>query len=298
MAGKHNTTKVQTFGIKVSGIPHGVDEPQLSTLFSVYGKNNIHLKNSNPYNYAFVNYESLQDANAAVKKLNGYDFCGNSLNVAIQQPRQSNNQFILKISNINPVTSKETLSELFKTTVHPMEVPGKPSFAYANYETKADMEDGLRYHNCTLNGSQIQVKVHKSGADQPTENPVVNGLVKSSDMKQFSIKISNINPNSTQERLFQLFKTAVHLKNNPGKPSYAYANYDTLKGMSDALELNNSEIDDYKIQVKEANKSRYGNCISLCVQNISCSSELGKLLFKSNILHITLYSYALQLHIT
>lgn len=262
MAEKHNTKKIQIVGIKVSGIPHVVDEPQLSTLFSVYGKNNIHLKNSNPFNHAFINYESLQDANAAVKNLNGYSFCGNTLSVEIQHPRQSSNHFTLKISNINPVTSKETLSELFKTTVHPKEVPGKPSFAYANYETKAEMENGLQYHNTTLNGSQIQVKLHKSGADQPTESPAV---VKSSDMKQFSVKISNINPNSTEERLSELFRTTVHLKVNPGKPSYAYANYDSLRGMNDALQLNNSKIDDYKIQVKEANKSRYGNCISLCV---------------------------------
>ena len=259
MADKH---KIQTVCIKVSGIPHVVDEPQLSTLFSVYGKNNIHLKNSNPFNHAFINYESLQDANAAVKNLNGYSFCGNTLSVEIQHPSQSSNHFTLKISNINPVTSKETLSQLFKTTVHPKEVPGKPSFAYANYETKAEMESALQYHNTTLNGSQIQVKVHKSGAGQPTENPAV---VKCSDMKQFSIKISNINPNSTQERLSELFKTTVHLKKNPNKPSYAYANYDSLRGMSDALQLNNSKIDEYKIQVKEANKSRYGNCISLCV---------------------------------
>ena len=267
MAEEHNAKRIQTFGIKVSGIPHGVDEPQLSTLFSVYGNNNIHLKNSNPFNHAFINYESLHDANAAVKNLNGHSLCGNTLSVEIQHPRQSNNQFTLKVTNINPVTSKETLTDLFKTTVQPIEVRDKSSYAYANYETRADMENGLQYHNTTLNGSRIQVKVHKSGADQPIKKPETNDLVKSSNT-QFSIKISNINPNSTQERLSQMFKTTVHLKKIPCKPSYAYANYDTLKSMSDALLLNNHEIDDYKIQVKEANKSRYCNCISLCVQNI------------------------------
>ena len=168
---------------------------------------------------------------------------------------QSNSQFTLKISNINPTTSEEILSELFKTKVNLKEVPDKrPSYAYANYETKADMENGLQYDNTTLDGSHIRVKVHKSGADGPIEKP---------EAKHFSVKISNINPNTTQETLSQLFRTRVYLKKIPGKPSYAHANYDTLKGMTDALQHDNCTIDDYKIQVKESNKSRYGTAICI-----------------------------------
>ena len=182
MAGKENTKRKQTFGIKVSEIPLVVDEQQLTTLFLENGAiklSSVHLKKSDPFNHAFVNFETLQDANKAVEKFNGYDLYGNALKVKLQ-----------------------------------------------------------------------------SGIGQSVRNIETNGSSASSDAKQFTLKISNVSPNTTQKRLEDLFKTTVCLMKVSDKPSYAYANYDTFEDMSDALQLHSSTIDGCKIQVKRSDKSR------------------------------------------
>ena len=182
MAGKEDT-KRKTFPVKVSEIPHAVDEQQLFTLFKEDGGiklSSVHLKKSDPFNHAFVNCETLQDANKAVEKFNGYNVCGNILKVKLQ-----------------------------------------PS------------------------------------VDQSIKKVETNRFSAGSDAKQFSVKISNISSNTTQKTLEELFKTTVHLRSVSNKPSYAHANYTTSEDMSVALQLHNSIIDGYKIQVKEKDKSRY-----------------------------------------
>ena len=181
MAKEH---KKQTFSIKVSEIPHSVDVQQLTTLFAENNNSSVHLKESNPFNHAFINYESLQDAKTAIEKFNGYKLCGNTL----------------------------------------------------------------------------KVKLHPS-KDQSVKSQETDGFGAGSNSKQFSIKISNIHPNTTQKRLEELFKTIIHLKELPGKSNYAYANYETFQDMRDAIQHHNLTIDGHKIQVKEANKLRYGKCM-------------------------------------
>lgn len=196
MAEKNNAKGTQTFTVKVSEIHHDVDEQRLNTLFSMCGKiSSICLNKSEPFNHAFVNYESLQDAYTARKNMNGYSLCGNILKV------------ILKSNGTQSASPKDP-------------------------ETKSsDM---------------------------------------GSDARTFSIKISNINPNTTRETLSQVFKTTVYLKSISGKPSFAHANYNTSKDMKDALQLHNSTIDGNKIQVKETNNSRYGNIRTyVCMNYIS-----------------------------
>lgn len=193
MAGKEDT-KRKTLSVKVSEIPHGVDEQQLSTLFKEDGGiklSSVHLKKSDPFNHAFVNCETSQDANKAVEKFNGYNVCGNTLKVKRQ-----------------------------------------------------------------------------ASVDQSAKKVETNRFSAGTDAKQFTLKISNISSNTTQKRLEELFKTTVHLTPVPNKPSYAHANYTTSEDMNVALQLHNSIIDGYKIQVKEKNKSRY---IAIVNVHIKCT---------------------------
>ena len=109
----------------MSEIPLVVDEQQLTILFSENSAiklSSVHLKKSDPFNHAFVNFETLQDANKAVEKFNGYDLHGNTLKVKLQSgvgqsvrnietngssSSSDAKQFTLKISNISPNTTQK-----------------------------------------------------------------------------------------------------------------------------------------------------------------------------------------------
>jgi len=169
----------QTFGMKVSEIPDGVTEIDLQSLFSKFGNIlSVHLRNSKPLNHAFINYDSQQSAATAAETMNGYSISGSTIKVKLQatssgshksstpesvQPKGRDTtpvtkQFSVKVSNINPCTTQEVLSGLFKTTVIVKEVPGKKSFAYANYKTQEEVQAALKLHGTSLDGLQLSVK--------------------------------------------------------------------------------------------------------------------------------------------
>ena len=181
----------QTFGIKVSEIPDGVTEVDLQSLFSKFGNIlSVHLRNSKPLNHAFINYDSQQTAATASEAMDGYSISGSTIKVKLQatgsrshksstpesvQPRGRDTtpalkQFSVKISNINPTTTQEVLSGLFKTTVIVKEVPGKKSFAYANYKTQEGVQAALKLHGTSLDGLQLSVK-------SPTSSRYVRTLI-------------------------------------------------------------------------------------------------------------------------
>jgi len=166
--------------IKVSEIPDGVTEVDLQSLFSKYGDiSSVHLKPSKPLNHAFINYDSQQSAATAAKAMNGYSISGGTIKVKLQpagngshksltpksvQPKGCDitKQFSVKISNINPSTTQEDLSGLFKTRVFVKENPGKKSYAYANYKTQEEVQAALGLHGTSLNGLQLSVKAAPS----------------------------------------------------------------------------------------------------------------------------------------
>lgn len=253
-----------TFGIKVSEISRDVTEQILRHRFESFGAiSSIFLKHSTPCNYAFVNYDSLEGAKMAAAVMNGKRIGQNALKVRLQgddcsvsQPsvQSKDYNYTLKISNINPTTAQNRLSMLFKTDVSLKVVPGKPNYAYANYDSEADMKDALKLHDFLLDDFNIQVKLSRSSIDHSTTSPLPENYesCQVTCPQQFSVKITNINPITTQERLSELFKTIVFLNFVPGGPNYAYANYASLTGMDYALKLHNEVIDDFKIQVKMA----------------------------------------------
>jgi len=201
----------RTFGIKVSEIPDGIDEPKLRRMFSRFGNiTSIHVKHSLPFNHAYINYDSLHDARKAAEHMDKKNVHGGTLKVKVQDGDFAGAML--------PQTSKgfgcSRPDPFFGSIMHPVS------------SSHRDHSD-----------SSI-----RSNAD--------------SDMSQFSVKISNINPNTTQVELNKLFKTAVILRRVPGNKSYAYANYKFQQEMESAMLNHNVMLDGLKIQVKMAS-SKY-----------------------------------------
>ena len=248
-----------TYGIKISEISKDVTEKHLRHRFARFGIiSSLFLKNSNPFNHAFVNYETFEDAKKATAAMDRQRIGQNALKVKLQdddcpitQPIQSK-KYTLKISNINPGTTQKRLSVLFKTDVSLKEVPDKPSYAYANYDSEIHVKDALKLHDFLLDDFNIQVKLARSSVDLSTLSQLSDSSCQLSAPHQFSVKISNINPVTTHERLSELFKTIVTVNIVPGGPNYGYANYASQIGMEYALNLHNLVVDDFKIQVKVA----------------------------------------------
>ena len=262
-----------TFGIKISDISKDVTKQMLKHHFGSFGIiSSVFLRISSPCYYAFVNYVSLEDAKMATAAMNGKRIGQNAVRVKLQgddcsvtQPFIQSKDYTLKISNINPTTTQKRLSMLFKTDMSLKVVPGKPNFAYANYDSEADMKDALKLHDFLLDNFNIQVKLSRSSIDHSTTSPLPENheSYQVSCPHQFSVKITNINPITTLERLSELFKTVVFVNVVPGGPNYAYANYASLTGMEYALKLHNEVIDDFKIQVKIAKTKTRLVCMCL-----------------------------------
>lgn len=248
-----------TYGIKISEISKDVTEKHLKHHFASFGTiSSLFLKHSSPFNHAYVNYETFEDAKMATAAMNGKRIGQNALKIRLQdddcpisQPIQSK-KYTLKISNINPMTTQKRLSMLFKTDVNLKEVPDKPSYGYANYDSEIDAKDALKLHDFLLDDFNIQVKLSRSSVDNSTLSQPSDSSCQLSTPHQFSVKISNINPATTQERLSELFKTIVVVNIVPGGPNYGYANYASQIGVEYALNFHNLVVDDFRIQVKVA----------------------------------------------
>ena len=74
-----------TFGIKVSEIPIGINEDDLISMFTPFGSiASVHIKDSQPLNHAFINYESEEGAASAASLMNGFNVPGGVLKVKLQ----------------------------------------------------------------------------------------------------------------------------------------------------------------------------------------------------------------------
>jgi len=199
--GKRKSTCTSTFSIKISEIPVDIGEDNLRSMFDAFGNIlGVHLKDSQPLNHAFINYDSPHSAVNAADQMNGFKVPGGVLKVKLQQ--------VISAKRYRPAASA------------------------AN--TVALLNDNL---NCP---SSIDESTGSKGVDQ-----------------QFSVKISNINPNSTQEDLSKLFKTTVIVKDVlASSKKYAYANFKYQEEMDEALKLNDTLFDNCKIQVKIASSSK------------------------------------------
>jgi len=150
-------------------------------------------------------------------------------------------------------------------------IKSKPlKHAFINYESQhSAIRAAEKMNRYEVSGGLIKVTVqdqsdhkkHKpaSSNDNITSelsDDITNRAATHARANQFSVKISNINPNTTQVALSEFFKTTVILNAFPGSKSYAYANYRSQQEMDDALKLHNTLLDGLKIQVKVANSSK------------------------------------------
>ena len=77
------------FGIKISEIPIGIGEDDLRSMFTEFGNIlNIVLKDSQPLNHAFINYDSPHSAADAADRMNGCGVPGGVLKVKLQSAAQ------------------------------------------------------------------------------------------------------------------------------------------------------------------------------------------------------------------
>ena len=185
--------------------------------------------------------------------------------------------FGIKVSEIPDSIDEHDLKLMFKKfgTISSVHVKNsKPlKHAYINYESQHSANRAAEKMNrYEVNGGTIKVKAQ--GVDEPdhkrhkptssnTTSELSDSLSNSkhhsgthTNVNQFSVKISNINPSTTQVVLSELFKTTVTLNTFPGSKSYAYANYKSQQEMENALQLHNTILDGLKIQVKIANSSK------------------------------------------
>ena len=203
--------------------------------------------------------------------------------------------FGIKISEIPDCIDEYTIRKMFARFGHITSVHVKVSLplkhAYINYDYLRDARRAAEQMNQkVVRGGTLKVKVQNddySGIAIPQSSrsfinsvqspdlffgslthPVTSDLSLHSnmdpDVNQFSVKISNIHPNTTQVELNRLFKTTVILKRVPGNKSYAYANYNSQQEMEYALLNHNVTIDGLKIQVKIASSSKYV-CMYICI---------------------------------
>jgi len=193
--------------------------------------------------------------------------------------------FGIKVSEIPDSISECGLKSIFDKfgTISSVYVKNSEPlrYAYINYESQHSAKRAAEKMNrCEVSGGILQVKVkdidqpdhkrHRSASSRPLNHTVTSlsssNLSKATkgfaadtkcNSNQFSVKISNINPNTTQMELSKLFKTTIFLKSVPDNKSFAYANYKSQCEMEDALKLHNRLIDGLKIQVKVTNSSKH-----------------------------------------
>jgi len=196
--------------------------------------------------------------------------------------------FGIKVSEIPDRIDEYKLKKMFTrfgniTSIHVKDsLPLK--HAYINYDSLHDARRAAdQMDKKAVYGGTLKVKVQDddySGTTMPkfspsftnsgqSPNPFFGSLTHSTcfdypdlssnmeyDVNQFSVKISNIHPNTTQVELTRLFKTTVILKKIPGNKNYAYANYKSQQELEDALLNHNMIVDGLKIQVKITSSSK------------------------------------------
>jgi len=203
--------------------------------------------------------------------------------------------FGIKVSEIPDHIHEYTLRKMFARFGNIISVHVKDSLplkhAYINYDYLDDARKAAEQMNKkAVHGGILKVKVQDddySGTAMLRSSPSFKNSVQSpnlfftsltypassdypdlnlhsnmeSDVNQFSVKISNIHPSTTQVELTRLFKTTVILKKIPGNKSYAYANYNSQQEVERALLNHNMFVGGLKIQVKIASSSKYVACV-------------------------------------
>ena len=170
--------------IHVSGLPLDVTEDDLLSLFDKFGSiKRIDLK----YGYAYLFYESGENANAAVDEMKGYEFKGKNIKVETaftdrvppaKAPPVIRQEFRLRILDIDSDCIWKDLKDwgrvvgpVHYTATHTLQ--GVP-LGIIEYENEEDVEKALEMlPNEPLKGRNVKV-VRDDPNDGPFDPPVVN----------------------------------------------------------------------------------------------------------------------------
>ncbi len=77
----------------VGGFPYATDDAELLSIFKRFGASDAEViyyrENSKPAGYGFVTIHDSEQAEAAIKALDGTDYCGRRLGVEIARSRRA-----------------------------------------------------------------------------------------------------------------------------------------------------------------------------------------------------------------
>ena len=174
-----NSYRKQTYGIKVKHLSQSVSESELESAFGKYGTlaGRIHLHSADTENFAFINYFSPTDAQAAANDMDGKWFDGVQIRVNVQGQTaplsHQRNTCTVKVTNLSKHTTKNKLKDIFACHFSPKicvlsvkvnQTEGNFNYAYVNFACPNDAEQAERQlTGLEVDGNIISVRLHSSG---------------------------------------------------------------------------------------------------------------------------------------
>ena len=190
--------------------------------------------------YTYINFDSLEDARAAVRGMNGYEINKMRLSVKLQGSEApsvsvplssppATQSCTVKVANISKLVTESDLAELFGfsgtvsiDSLKLNQTQTDVNFAYVNYASSDGADRAVEALNgCIMRDLKLIVKHHgKSVQDTATA---------SSSMSGTSVKIVITKGSVDEDELFDFFSQFGELKDVPkirsGSPNFAYINY-------------------------------------------------------------------------
>ena len=132
----------------------------------------IHLRSGDTENFAFINYFSPTDAQAAANDMDGKWFDGVQIRVKVQDQTaplsHQGNTCTVKVTNLSKHTTKNTLKDIFRcfhvSSVKVNQTDGNFNYAYVNFASPNDAEQAEKQlDGFKIDENVIRVRLHSSG---------------------------------------------------------------------------------------------------------------------------------------
>ena len=236
----------QSYGVKVSNIPSTCSTSKLEELFRNYGQCDVRMGESSmksrvetPHYYTYINFESLEDAQAAIRALNQYEVNGTRLSVKLQSSEAASvslpqsaapvtQTYTVKVTNIPKLVTTSDLTEMFSfsgsvnvASLKLNQTQTDVNFAYVNYTNSVDADQAVEVLNGSIvRGLKLIVK-HGKGVSDTTAT--------TSSSSSTSVKIVITEGSVDENELHEFFSQFGELRDIPkirsGSPNFAYINY-------------------------------------------------------------------------
>lgn len=164
----------------INYLPQSMSDNDFRNLFSTVGPLESYKvmrdKATNySFGYGFVDYQTPEDASAAITKLNGYKIENKTLRVAYSKPQGSTRNINLYITGLGPTTDENKLRELFttygevvQTKVVRDEGNSSKGYGFVLFKDKAQADASIRglQGYCDGYGMNLQIKYAKDSSEQ------------------------------------------------------------------------------------------------------------------------------------